>query len=200
MRLILKIFLVQPIKYLGDLYHYFYNYLVLKSKNVEYSDFPNVRGKLFIANSGRCVFGKKLVFNSSITSNFVGLTKPCTIKVQKNAQLTIGDYSGFSGISIFCSESIIIGAYVNFGGNVSIWDTDFHPLNFKDRRSHIIREINTAPIIIEDDVFVGANSMILKGVSVGARSIIGAGSIVTKNIPADEVWAGSPAKFIKKII
>lgn len=196
--LILKILFVRPIDNLGKLYHYLYNYLVLKLKNVEYSDIPNVNGKLFISNNGKCVFGIKLVFNSSITSNFVGLTKPCTIGIQKGAQLIIGDYSGFSGVSIFCSKYIKIGNHVNFGGNVSVWDTDFHPLCFEDRRSHNINKINSASITIEDDVFIGAYSIILKGVTIGARSIIGAGSVVTKNIPADEIWAGNPAKFIRK--
>ena len=55
------------------------------------------------------------------------------------------------------------------------------------------------PIIVGDDVFVGANSIILKGVIIGARVIIGAGSVVTKNIPSDEIWAGNPAKFIRKV-
>ncbi|MNL65825.1 2,3,4,5-tetrahydropyridine-2,6-dicarboxylate N-acetyltransferase [compost metagenome] len=58
--------------------------------------------------------------------------------------------------------------------------------------------IKKEPIIIEQDVFIGANSIILKGVTIGARSIIGAGSIVTKNVPADEIWGGNPAKFIRK--
>jgi len=198
MKLILKILVIWPINNISKLYHYLYNYLVLKLKKIEYSDIPNVKGKLFISNSGRCVLGKKLIFNSALTSNFVGLTKPCTIAVQKDAQLIIGNYTGFSGVSIFCSESITIGDYVNFGGNVSVWDTDFHPLYFKDRRIHNINKINSAPIIIEDDVFIGAHSIILKGVIIGARAVIGAGSIVTKNIPADEIWAGNPAKFIRK--
>ena len=200
MKLILNFFIIWPINNLGNLYFFLYNYLVLKLKNVEYCDIPHVKGKLFMANKGRCVFGKKLVFNSSIASNFVGLTKPCTIAVQKGAQLIIGDYSGFSGVSIFCSESIIIGTYVNFGGNVSVWDTDFHPLYFEDRRTHNVNKINSASITIEDDVFVGAHSIILKGVTIGARSIIGAGSVVTKSIPTDEIWAGNPAKFIRKNI
>jgi acetyltransferase-like isoleucine patch superfamily enzyme len=55
------------------------------------------------------------------------------------------------------------------------------------------------PIVIGDDVFIGANSIVLKGVNIGDRSIIGAGSVVSKNIPADEIWAGNPIKFIKRI-
>lgn len=57
----------------------------------------------------------------------------------------------------------------------------------------------SAPVIIEDNAFIGARSIILKGVTIGANSIIGAGSVVTKSIPANEIWAGNPAKFIRKI-
>ena len=56
----------------------------------------------------------------------------------------------------------------------------------------------TSPIVIEDDVFIGANSIICKGVHIGARSIIAAGSVVVKDIPRDEVWGGNPARFIRK--
>ena len=186
-----------PIKSLTNLYYSLYNQILIKSEKIEFTDFPIIKGKLVISNRGKCVFGKKIVFNSSIESNFVGLTKPCTIYIQKGANLKIDDYSGFSGVSIFCAESITIGKYVNFGGNACIWDTDFHPLDFEERRVHSINKIKSAPIIIGDDVFIGANSIILKGVTIGSRSILGAGSVVTKNIPSDEVWAGNPAKFLK---
>jgi acetyltransferase-like isoleucine patch superfamily enzyme len=84
-------------------------------------------------------------------------------------------------------------------GTFCIWDTDFHPIQFEERRANDITKITSAPIEIADDVFIGANSIILKGVSIGSRAVIGAGSVVTKNIPDDEVWAGNPARFIKKI-
>jgi len=52
---------------------------------------------------------------------------------------------------------------------------------------------------IEDNVFIGANCIILKGVKIGDRSIIGTDSVVTKNVPSDQIWAGNPAKFIREI-
>ena len=118
--------------------------------------------------------------------------------MKKEASLVIGNHTGFSGVSIFCASSIKIGNYCNIGGNVFIWDTDFHPLNMEERRISS-QNIRSSPIIIEDDVFIGANSIILKGVSIGQGSIVGAGSVVTKNIPPMEIWAGNPAKFIRKI-
>ncbi|MBS1603843.1 MAG: acyltransferase, partial [Bacteroidetes bacterium] len=103
------------------------------------------------------------------------------------------------GVSIYCSEQISIGAHVNCGGNVSIWDTDFHPLDYQERRVHNTEKIFSAPISIGNDVFIGANSIVLKGVSIGDRAIVGAGSVVSRHIPADEIWAGNPIKFIKRI-
>lgn len=181
------------------IYIYIYHTILFWYYHIEYTQWPIMRGKIQIINSGKCIFGKRVVFNNRLTSNFVGLFKPCTICVEKTGYLEIGDYSGFSGVSIYCSNKIIFGKYINCGGNVSIWDTDFHPLDFEDRRVNDSSKVNSAPILIDDDVFIGANSIILKGVSIGARSIIGAGSVVTKNIPSDEIWAGNPARFIMKV-
>ena len=72
---------------------------------------------------------------------------------------------------------------------------------WEDRRYYANDRANTktAPVIIDDDVFIGTNCIIGKGVHIGARSIIAAGSVVVKDIPADEVWGGNPARFIKKV-
>lgn len=141
--------------------------------------------------------GKNIIFNNSLKSNLVGLFKPSTIYIQKGASLTIGDNTGFSGVSIYCSKKISIGNNVNCGGNVSIWDTDFHPLDYSDRSINDLTKIKSLAVSIGNDVFIGGHSIILKGVSIRDRSIIGAGSVVTKAIPPDEIWAGNPAKFIK---
>lgn len=78
-------------------------------------------------------------------------------------------------------------------------DTDAHSLNYVDRRDGDVDMSNRVdrPIVIEDDVLIGAYTIVLKGVTIGARSVIGAGSVVTKDIPADCVAAGNPAKVIK---
>lgn len=145
------------------------------------------------------LFGENVVFSNSTRSNFVGLNKSSTIFVGNNAKLEIGAYSGFSNVSLYATSSIKIGKYCNFGGNCFIWDSDFHPINYLDRRKHIESEITSLPVTIGDDVFIGANTIILKGVTIGNMSIIGAGSVVTKSIPDKEIWAGNPAKFIRKI-
>jgi len=173
--------------------------VVMRLHKVHYKNNPRImNGVIQISNRGSIDLGEGVGFINGTQGNFVGINKSCSLCTCPGASIRIGDYSGFSGCSIYCAGSITIGNHCNFGGNVSIWDTDFHPLNYLDRRQHKIGAIKVAPILIDDDVFVGANSMILKGVHIGARSIIGAGSVVTHSIPSDEIWAGAPARFIRK--
>ena len=159
--------------------------------NIKFYGYP-----IFILK-GQSILGKNLVFTSRLKSNLVGLSKCCSIYVNPNAKLIIGDNCGFSGTSIFCSKLIIIGDNCMFGGNTSIWDTDFHSIDYKDRRDDI--NAMSKPIKIGDDVFIGAHSIILKGVNIGSKSVIGAGSVVTKDIPANQIWAGNPAKYIRTL-
>jgi len=149
---------------------------------------------------GKVIFGDNLIFNSLTQYNTVGIFKKCSIFVAPNAILKIGNNTGFSGVSIHCEKEILIGSYCNIGGNVCIWDTDFHSLDYLNRRKLIISDVKSKEIIIGDDVFIGANAIILKGVRIGDRAIIGAGSIITSDIPDEEIWAGNPAKFIRKNI
>jgi len=176
-------------------------YIKLKYLNVEIGKNIKIIGRMFISFhcDTKINIGNNVVFRAASHSD-LGFYKPISITVLKNAELLVGDNSGFTGTAIYVSKKIVIGKYCNFGGNTTIWDTDFHPVEFKGRRNHDETKIKSAPVIIGDNVFVGANSMILKGVTIGDRAIIGAGSIVFKDIPADEIWTGNPAKFLTKIV
>lgn len=86
------------------------------------------------------------------------------------------------------------------GGGVCIYDTDFHSLDPILRNSaEDIKFRKTKAILIKENAFIGAHSIILKGVTIGKNSIVGAGSVVTKSIPDNQIWAGNPARFIKNI-
>ena len=86
------------------------------------------------------------------------------------------------------------------GGNCCLYDTDFHSIDYLERRNKPDKGIKTAQICIGEDVFIGANSMVLKGITIGDRSIVAAGSVVTRDIPADQLWGGNPAKKIRDLM
>ena len=108
---------------------------------------------------------------------------------------------GISSGCIWAHQSIVIGNNVNIGGDCILMDSDAHSLNFlyrRDGQKDQKFKINKG-IVIDDDVLVGARSIILKGVHIGARSIIGAGSVVTNDIPADCIAGGNPCRLIRNI-
>jgi acetyltransferase-like isoleucine patch superfamily enzyme len=155
-----------------------------------------------VHTTGFCTIGNNCRFNSGFNYNPIGRNQPCIIFVGKKASLNIGDNVGMSSTAIVCEHKITIGNNVKIGGGVCIYDTDFHSLNAAERHD-ILSDKNNAlskEVIIEEDVFIGAHSTILKGVIIGKNSIIGACSTITKSIPPNEIWAGNPAKFIKKTI
>ncbi|MDP1817342.1 MAG: acyltransferase [Leadbetterella sp.] len=136
--------------------------------------------------------------NNGIKGNPIGCYDSCTIFVDKGASLRIGENVGISQTALICHQSITIGNNVKIGGGTKIFDTNFHSLDPKIRNSKEDLENKLKkPVIIQDNVFIGAYSIILKGVIIGENSIIGAGSIVTKSIPSNQIWAGNPAKFIR---
>jgi acetyltransferase-like isoleucine patch superfamily enzyme len=121
--------------------------------------------------------------------------------------IEIGNDTGISSACLWAHKCITIGNRVKIGGDSIIMDTDAHNLDYQVRASvEMIGKFSrdsvtavSAPIIIEDDVLIGTRCIILKGVTIGARSIIGSGSVVTKSIPADCIAAGNPCKVIRKI-
>lgn len=123
------------------------------------------------------------------------------INVEKGARLIIGDHSGMSNSIIQCHKEITIGNYVNIGAGTLIMDTNFHSLNWFDRENRTIdvKKAKVAPIEIEDYVFIGARTIICKGVKIGQRSVVAAGSVVTQNIPTDVIAGGNPCRVIKSI-
>ena len=134
--------------------------------------------------------------------------KTC-IYVGKKATLKLGNDVGISSSTLWVKESVSIGNSVAIGADCIIMDTDAQNLDWKIRCSEETNEYGesvdmvtaaSAPIVIEDNVLVGARCIILKGVTIGARSIIGSGSIVTKDIPSDCIAAGNPCKVIKSIV
>ena len=153
-----------------------------------------------ISLQARCLIGEKFAMNNGVKYSDSGINGKCRIEVRDNGILTIGNSVGMSDVTITCHEKIDIGNNILLGVGTQIRDTDNHSLNPQDRlRGLDWVNKKTSPIVIKDNVFIGAYSFVLKGVTVGKNAIVGAGSVVTKDIPDNEIWAGNPAKFIRKI-
>lgn len=123
------------------------------------------------------------------------------ISVSDGASLYIDDNVGITNTSIQCTNRIFIGKNSLIGAGCLIMDSNFHALDYNARRiNHGVAMAKSSPIHIGNDVFIGAKTIICKGVNIGDRAIIAAGSVVVKSVPDDEVWGGNPAMFIRRMV
>lgn len=183
-------------------YPWFYR-LQLQGLNIKYGKNCRIIGacNIRVNRTSKVEFGDNLrIFSSNLTNPLCN-SKPSIINVSKGAVLKVGNNCGMSSPTIWVRKGLIIGNNVNFGGGITVMDSDAHSLNYLHRRNGAVDMQNRIDreIIIGDDVLIGMNSIILKGVHIGARSVIGAGSVVTKDIPADCIAAGNPARVIKML-
>ena len=185
-----------------------FNLLKFRILGAKISSGANLVGPIYsvVMPGAKLTIGQNFTNYSGCGLNPLGRNIRSSIFLAKGAEVKIGDNTGISCSSIRCKESITIGNNVKIGADCLIIDTDAHSLDYRHRNGTItapdgsgIDSANalSAPIVIEDDVLIGTRCIVLKGVTIGARSIIGAGSVVVKSIPSDCIAAGNPAKIIK---
>lgn len=144
-------------------------------------------------------FGDELKLRSSLRSNPLGPQHPVFLTTwNAGSVLEIGNDFAMTGGVLCAFEHIKIGNHVMVGANCTIMDTDFHPID-PDLRRQSPMAVDPSPVIIEDDVFIGMNSIVLKGSHIGKGSVIGAGSVVIGKIPPGVIAAGNPARVIREI-
>ena len=158
------------------------------------------KNHIYVSKTAKVNVGRNFKLVSSHLINPL-CTHPASISVGDGAIVNIGDNVGMSSPTIWIRKSLTIGNNVNFGGGAIILDSDAHSLNYLHRRDGVKDMANRVDkgIVVGDDVLIGMNVIILKGVHIGARSIIGAGSVVAKDIPCDCIAAGNPARVVKQI-
>jgi len=146
-----------------------------------------------------------------VFGNYVSCYAGCSFSIGENGQCTVGDFTLLNGALIMAEEKIEIGSHCLISWNIGIADSDFHPLEpaqrlidaqalapyFKDRPPR--PKLKTAPVKIADNVWVGMNAVILKGVTIGENSVVAAGSVVTKSVPPSTVVAGNPAVIVRQL-
>ena len=164
-----------------------------------YCESAQVFRKMVSKKPGAVVIGKHV-------SCYAG----CSFAIGENGKCTIGDFTLLNGALIMAEDTINIGAYCLVSWGVGIADSDFHPLEpaqrlidaqalapfFKDRPPR--PKLTTAPVKIGDNVWIGMNAVILKGVTIGENSVVAAGAVVTKSVPANTIVAGNPAVAVRK--
>jgi acetyltransferase-like isoleucine patch superfamily enzyme len=127
--------------------------------------------------------------------------------VGQKGRISIGNFCYFTNAVLLCEQELCFGNYVVIGWNTTIADTDFHPLSPAERIADAIAcsplgknsrrpEIPCRPVVIEDDVWIGPNATILKGVTIGAGSWVEAGSLVTRDVPPNSRVLGNPAQIV----
>lgn len=190
-------------------FYVFYNQLWLSIIGVKYGKNLQVFDKVYVLGKGNVSIGDDFVFTSGGCHNPICRNIRGAMFVPfPESRIEIGDRVGISSACLWAKERITIGNDVNIGGDCLIMDNDAHPHDFMERRRAYAenvgedvynKKIPTAPVEIGDDVWIGARCQILKGVHIGARSIIAAGSVVTKDIPADCIAGGNPCKILRKM-
>lgn len=150
---------------------------------------------------GRIIIGDNFSCNNKLTSNSVGVFQPCYFNIgTSGSRIEIGNHVGISGSTINATTSITIGDYTIIGSGCLITDTDSHPIIAEYRqRVDYLKYTKSKPIKIGKSVFIGARSIIMKGVTIGDGAVVGAGSVVTQDVPANTIVAGNPARIIRKI-
>ncbi len=167
-----------------------------KSRNVEFEDIKSISWNGY-ANL-QFEKGSKVKIAKDFICNSVRHLPTTRMRVSAGATLEFGEGSGCSSADINCRNSIIIGKHVNIGMCSVFYDSDYHSMLWKDREDRKIdaKNAQSAPIIIGDYVFIGTRSIILKGVTIGEKTIIQAGSVVNSDIPDNCIAGGNPCKVI----
>lgn len=175
------------------------NFKFLSNVIICYRDIFYIKGVVRLYGNGPISIGNNVKINSRFSANPIGGQSFTSFYVIKSGYLKIADNVGISNSSITSFCSITIEENVFIGGDCKIYDTDFHSIDYAIRSSGNDISFKSLPVVIKKGAFVGSGSIILKGVTVGENSVIGAGSVVTKSIPSNEIWGGNPAKFIRAI-
>ena len=191
-------------------FYKWYNVKIIKLLGGVIKEGSSIANKLYyrVPKGAHVEIGENFRFSSGECYNPLARNiKGCIYLQNRDAQLIIGDNVGISSSTFWVTKSIIIGNYVNIGADCMILDTDCHSLDWekrgkrggKDENGRNVDQLNTksAPVVIGNDVMIGARCIILKGVTIGDRTVIGAGSVVTQSLPPDSVAAGNPCRVIR---
>ena len=174
------------------------NKLIFILHKVKIAKGATLLGRIQIHNRGQIYIGRFFTLVGLSFYNPLCRSASSVLRTEENAILEIGESVGISASVIWAFRKITIGNNVNIGADCIIMESDAHALKAEERLAgEDIKKRIANPIYIGNNVFIGTRCIILKGVSIGDNSVIGAGAIVTKSIPANCIAAGNPCRIIK---
>jgi maltose O-acetyltransferase len=145
-----------------------------------------LRGRARVENNGRIEIGDRVLID--------GRTVLVELVAHKGGTLAVGPTTYINyGVSISAHEQVSIGRNCQIGNYTLIMDNDYHDMN-----DHLLPG-ESQPIVIEDNVWLGARVTVLKGVRIGEGSVVGAGAVVTRDVPPRSFAAGVPAKVVRSL-
>lgn len=151
-----------------------------------------------IHDDAKLVLGDNVTLTSRNRGYHLSLYSPVKLFADRpNASIRIGRNTRIHGTCVHAHHAVTIGENCLIAANCQIFDANGHDLSFVYPENRIHTTGSASPIIIEDNVWIGAHSIILPGAHVGYGSVIAAGSIVTKGIPPMVVAGGNPARVIR---
>jgi len=164
-------------------------------KKVKFRSLPTI----VMTNNTSLILGDNVVINSEKRGYFLNMHSSCKFLLDKpGGKIKIGKNTRIHGTCLHAYNSIEIGENCLIAANTQIFDGSGHDLSFENADNRINTSGNNKPIVIENSVWIGANSIILPGITIGYGSVVAAGSVVTKSIPPLTLVGGNPAKIIKK--
>jgi hypothetical protein len=171
----------------------------LRWRGVEIGSQVSCHGRPYVTRhpDSQIRIGEGCILNSALRGNPLANARPATLNtLRAGAEIVLGPYTGASGCALCAAASIRIGEGTFIGADAMIFDNDFHAPEGEFRWGPTAGPDNPKPIVIGAGVFIGARALILKGVTIGDRAIIGAGAVVTKDVPARHLAVGNPARVI----
>lgn len=193
--------LKQSIEILANKRNEFYISRISKKHNMSIGQSFAINGipSIDIWHDSSLSVGHNVLLNSSNKGYHINMHSPVKLLADRaNARIIIGNNTRIHGTCIHAFELVEIGDNCLIAANCHIFDGNGHDLSFPDVENRINTFGSCRPVTIENNVWIGANSFILPGVTIGEGSVISANSVVTKSIPKMVVAGGNPAIIIKK--
>lgn len=173
----------------------------VRAKGAQVGEGVTFYGKPIVAcwPDSQIIIGAGTVITSLSSRTALGINHRAVLRTMRpDARISLGERVGISGGSICAVNAISIGDGSMLGANCSVFDTDFHALRDLSRRDSGLPPADSGDEVhIGRNVFIGTNAMVLKGVTIGDHAVVGAGSVVTKPVPAGAFVAGVPARVLE---